>query len=335
MKFMKTYTFIVLTAITLFACNNQESSYTNEGNHSERVNSANSTEKHVLILDSPISMIDVTQQVFEVNPKKQQTITGNHGTKITFPKGCFAGETEVIKIELKEYYGVSDMLMGGLSTTSDGKCIETDGMVYIGATNSKGSMVIPNKPVSIEMPTAKRKNEIKIFLGDKKKNGLNWLLSNSKVKGGVFFWVQNPDDTVSMNKGKAIQEKSYLFETANLGWINCDRFMDFENTTDLIVSLPESQKGAVYCLAFYSFNSILPAIPNEKGQLVFKRIPVGEKVCLIGIGGKDEQLYFGVLDLTTDSKVASFPELEVSTKDEIRMVLEAKFGNSLAKRKAL
>lgn len=330
MKFMKTYTFVVLTAITLLACNNQESSDTNESNHSERVNSADSTEKHVLILDSPISMIDVSQQVFEVNPKKQQTITGNHGTKITFPKGCFAGETEVIKIELKEYYGVSDMLMGGLSTISDGKCIETDGMVYIGAINSKGSMVIPNKPVSIEMPTAKRKNEIKIFLGDKKKNGLNWLLSNSKVKGGVFFLLQNPD-TVSL---KAIQEKSYLFETANLGWINCDRFMDFENTTDLIVSLPESQKGAVYCLAFYSFNSILPAIPNEKGQLVFKGIPVGENVSLIGIGGKNEQLYFGVLDLTTDSKVANFPELEVSTKDEIRMVLETKFGNSLAKRKA-
>lgn len=324
MTHIKTFVVIVLSLI-LFSCDNQEVTVKDKDESSL----TDVSEKEELIFNSTNLAIDVSRQIFEVNPKGQQTIVGSRGTKIFFPKDCFEGETTPLKVELKEYYGVADMVLGGLSTSSYGKCIETDGMIYIQATNSEGDIVKLNKTVTIEIQTRKRKKDILVFDGVQENEAINWKLSQAKISefGHVCTTVDGTEIDI------AFEQNRYLFETANLGWINCDRFKKFENTKNLIVSLSKNQQGAAYSLVFYGFNSILKGILNDKtGQLEFKHVPIGAKVSLVGIGRKGEQLYFSFLDFEVGAKEVSMPELEAATAVEIRRVMEMKFGNTLSDR---
>lgn len=280
----------------------------------------------------PAVVTDVANQYFEVNPNKRVTIQGQQGTKIIFPKGCFKNELGRVTITLREYYTIGDILLGGLSTTADQKLLETDGMIYIEATNHEGKQLsLEDTPCKIEMPSKKRKNDMKIFEGEKTEKGINWKL----VKNKSIEYISYPSHPVKEG-GSITQEQKelqdYIFQTTQLGWINCDRFLTFENTVELVVELPRSEEGLAYTLVFYNYNSILRGYPDTLGQLVFKGLPPGEKVTLLGIGVKDGELYYSLLDLTTDTQGAKVSDLRTTTKEAFQMLVGGKFGNSLAER---
>lgn len=264
-------------------------------------------------------------QFFEISTVSDTVIVGRQGTKISIPKNSFGQEVESVKIELQEYYNMSDMLLKGLCTvTSKSEMIETDGMIYLSAKDISGKNVfLDESKCIIEMPMCNQ--DMLLFYG-KEEERINWVLSAENVMDSVVYF----SDTLSANSTLgALYNK---FEITQLGWINADKFIDCENKTDLFVSLPENQKGAVYSLAFYNYNSILPAVPNDKGQLVFKGVPANEKVTLMGIGSKDDALYYSSLNLSTDTKNAKLPTLKKISKDELQAELENNFGNDLAQR---
>jgi len=300
-------TLVLLLSLTLItACNNEGLDQYSE-------------QSETITFTSPIELLETPSEFFQINTTKDTIVVGEKGTKITFTKGCFSTDSEQVKVELKECYDFPTMVMERLSTKSNDDILETDGMVYINATTLQGDSISlkDDSLIALEMPSCN--SNMQLFYGEKSDNIIDWQKANETI---IF----------SDSLPAKLRELYNSFEITQLGWINADKFIDCENKTDLFVSLPENQEGAVYSLAFYNYNSILPGVPNDKGQLVFKGIPANEKVTLMGIGSKDDALYYSSLNLSTDTKNAKLPTLKEIGKDELQAALENDFGNDLAQR---
>ena len=122
-------------------------------------------------------------QFFEVQTDKDNTVEGQKGSIIAIPKGCFLDESgnvidKPVKIEFTEALGMADMVLSNLTTSSDGKLLESGGMIYFHAMTKDGKAVKinPAKPVYIEVPTANRKAGMQLYSGTRDKNGnMNWV----------------------------------------------------------------------------------------------------------------------------------------------------------------
>ncbi len=119
-------------------------------------------------------------QSFNINTNKDTIIVGKQGTIIIFPANCFQRPDTLKKsdilITLKEIYNVSDMIIENLSTTSNNKLLETDGMIKIEAFEN-GRPIKLNKlhPIIILMPTETSNKEMTFFNGEESEDIINWL----------------------------------------------------------------------------------------------------------------------------------------------------------------
>lgn len=134
-------------------------------------------------------------QFFLINNTKDTTIVCAEKTRIkieansfTFVKtGKNAGGK--IKISVKEYYNISDIILGRLSTTSNGKLLETGGMLDISATSIEEKCEL-KKEIQIEFPRKKEKEGMQLFTGKWKNNEINWnLVANSVDLNQTFTKV--------------------------------------------------------------------------------------------------------------------------------------------------
>lgn len=83
----------------------------------------------------------------------------------------------------------------------------------------------------------------------------------------------------------------YAFELANLGWINCDRFLDSKQPL-IDVPLPvdeETQPEAAY-LVFKSIRSVLAADSAGPRQAVFRQVPLGASATVVVLKQHQGQL---------------------------------------------
>jgi mono/diheme cytochrome c family protein len=157
--------FLALLSVTLFECNND-----------------NVTNTVKLYANDPFKNTIVHSQPFDIDAKQDNVIEGEKGTIIVCPKGCFKnskGEIieENIKIELSEAFSLHDMLLSNLTTTSDGKLLETDGMIYFNAS-ANGEQLTINKdiPIHIEIPTTEKKIGMEAYKGIRDEKGnMNWI----------------------------------------------------------------------------------------------------------------------------------------------------------------
>lgn len=117
-----------------------------------------------------------------IDTKKDNVVEGSKGTVIVVPKGCFRNSKgdivdDSVKIEVSESLSQTDMVMSNLTTTSNGKPLETDGMIYFNATaNGEQLTIDKNHPVHIEIPTTHRKPGMMAYQGIRDSNGnMNWI----------------------------------------------------------------------------------------------------------------------------------------------------------------
>jgi cytochrome c2 len=124
----------------------------------------------------------VASSFFTIQPDIDTVIEGDKGTRIVIPRHCFLNADNQpvaapVKFELAEAYTLKDMLLSGLSTTSDGKLLQTDGMIFIKATAIDQQLHIdPAHPLYIEMPTAHKKPGMLVYKGERDDKGkMNWV----------------------------------------------------------------------------------------------------------------------------------------------------------------
>lgn len=119
-------------------------------------------------------------QLFMIKIDKDTTLVGEKGTIITIPKGTFKTKTNSsIVIELIEAPTLQDMLLLNAQTSSNGKPLETGGIIYLNATEN-GISLRAKKPIEIKIPSQLIDVNMKAFIGDFNEGGImNWVEGNS------------------------------------------------------------------------------------------------------------------------------------------------------------
>ncbi|MFD1605854.1 energy transducer TonB [Flavobacterium artemisiae] len=137
---------------------------------------------------------DKKPQFFTINNTKDTTIICVQKTKITIRANSFVTSnsknavTGKVKISVKEYYSISDILLGRLSTTSNGKLLETGGMLEINAfSNNEKCQLKSGKAIEIAFPTKKEKEGMQLFSGSWKNNQINWEVAENSVNLNQTF----------------------------------------------------------------------------------------------------------------------------------------------------
>jgi hypothetical protein len=111
------------------------------------------TEKAIILKDSisskkeietlkPIQNADISfkksPQKLKINTEKDTVVVCKEGTKLVIKANSFIDSKDnlingTIDLNVTEYYKLSEMLLANLSTTSNGKQLETGGMLYVEA----------------------------------------------------------------------------------------------------------------------------------------------------------------------------------------------------------
>lgn len=253
---------------------------------------------------------------FTLNTNVDTSFRTELGTKITLTKGQFVkknGEVEIGKVnfQFREYHNISEMIFGKLSTKCDEKIIATDGMFYINALTQTGDTLFLNhqKPILIEF----HKNDIDtgyyVFYDEKNNvESFNW------IKGGRVF-VPEIWDTVS--------EKSYLSKIVNvlsvieLGFINCDKFINEFNGTDITVEIGTDINVPAYCCIVLKKYKSMVAGYFDDSKFNFKNIPLNEDAILVCVGKLDEKYYLAMKEFKATKNKILKEQLILRTKEEV------------------
>jgi hypothetical protein len=166
---------------------------------------------------------DVTPTIFNIQSNSDTILFGKSGTAIyleanslVFKDGTTADS--IIRIELKEYYALSDIVTQNLSTTSNEELLETGGMIKIEAFSNKRPLQLKSgKEITVHFPKNGNKKKMNLFSGEKnKQDQIIWNEEESNegyIKDDIILWYQ---------KYEGLDEASLLLADSSNAyrWIN-------------------------------------------------------------------------------------------------------------------
>lgn len=139
-------------------------------------------------------------QFFTINTASDTVIESDGGVVVAIPAGTFLdakGQPIMgdVQFELKEALDVESIITSGLSTTSNGRPLETGGMFYINARKDGKSLAIDtSKQLYVQVPAAKESPDMMLFDGVRMPDGgINWV--NPKPQEDFLI----PVDIFSLN----------------------------------------------------------------------------------------------------------------------------------------
>tara|TARA_B100000795_G_C22805755_1_gene444798 strand:+ start:4785 stop:6992 length:2208 start_codon:yes stop_codon:yes gene_type:complete len=121
------------------------------------------------------------EQKFTINPEKGATIEGEQGVLVIVPSYAFLDDdnntvTETVTLKMIEALTLEDMVLYNLGTTSNGKSLETGGMIHFDfSCKGKNVYVNPERSLYVEVPTDEVKNGMMAFKGEIEDGKLNWV----------------------------------------------------------------------------------------------------------------------------------------------------------------
>ena len=318
--------------------------------------------KKIIVEEKSAFFAPKPSQFFLIDPKRDTLINGKEGTKLHFPIGCLQTKSKVM-VELKEYYSMADYLKSGLATTSNGKMIESGGVIYLNAVENNASKkqvkINPDKGIGAEFTLGKKKPGMQIFIKDPSTSRVNWISQDSFGYKEVWQMTEtiydDQDNIISQitYKSKAEWEQHLKEEEAarialekkqdaerkelekkqeadrkeaekrqklqmqaqqnkgksdkmlqiyNLGFINCDRFMD-EPQKSFVVNLNDSKVANIanYYLVFKDIRGVMNGYASNN-VLSFGNVPVNRQATLIAISFEGKQGYYYSSPLVTGSQ---------------------------------
>lgn len=170
----------------------------------------------------------------------------------------------------------------------------------------------------------------------KKRIGIKDLFNNENHYGDNRYYPdpfiailrgkKNETITGTYNSGLIINQtlSNYVFSTPNLGWINCDRFRQVPDKDKTQLQLTDVESHEKHFMIFDNINSILRP-RNRKG--IFKGLPKGEAVVLLGIKIIENQPYIAKHEITTGRVQEMELQYEKSTFKKLKeIILKASEG---------
>ncbi len=189
-------------------------------------------------------------QKFTINPQTDTTIICKEGTKIIFHSNSLVYEKSGLKVEqdvkisITEYYKTSDIILANLSTTSDGKLLETGGMINIEAyTNNKKLKLDKSEVIEIIFPNRKKDDQMQLFNGELTSSGINWIIDIDEptYKDDIYHVVdKQPEFPGGINElyrflNKKIKYPLSAKESGIQGRVVCQFIINQDGSIDDIV----------------------------------------------------------------------------------------------------
>jgi len=113
----------------------------------------------------------------------------------------------------------------------------------------------------------------------------------------------------------------YVFSASQLGWINCDRFVD-NNIPKVNFSLKiDGQGETIVNVVFHRYKSILPGI-IEPNQISFKNVPMGEKITIVALKSVNNKILLAVKETVITDKEEIDLDFKSVTMDLLKSEME-------------
>jgi hypothetical protein len=113
---------------------------------------------------------------------------------------------------------------------------------------------------------------------------------------------------------------SYSFEIKNLGWINCDRFLEIENKTELTIELVDFSQPTGF-IVFDSLNSAI-SLFFDSGKTTIEGLPSHSRVDLIILDKIGENVFWFRKQLITGETKTVKVKTEKIKVDDLRLELD-------------
>lgn len=273
---------------------------------------------------------EAKSQFFAFKADTSFIIIGRQGTKIEIPPDCWffddgTSPSDSILFELQEIYTPSDIIFSNASTQTKNDLLETGGMVFMQARSKAVDRVLKikeGKKINIYFPKhGETKTDMKLFKGNANEGYVIW----DEVIVDSATSVITVDTIYTEGGFMPIYQKEldhYLFSTTEMGWLNCDRFLEGEKKTILSLNIDTTIIPSVRLIFKNMRVAAYPLLEN--GKLVFYNIPSGEPATLIGFYKTDERYFkFSKSFMVTQNMVetASFSEVTLEQlESEIKSI---------------
>jgi len=304
------------------------------------------SEKRIIdvnFFDSLIKDYKEPSQFFVVNFNKPTIIRGLKGTLLMidpFNLSTIEGDPidDKIEVELLELTNQVEFIKARIQTVSDGNIIISGGAYYINMTsNNKQLKLREGKSLKTQFPKIVDEDMI-LFYGNRDSLGImNWKKAEVPLltkKGEdaqdliteFLGYTGVIDDSIAIALNNYYNDNTFYYQPVELnqfGWINCDRFIDESDLTELHCTFDpkDSIISASLHLVFKEINSVVNKyyISHQDNPLskVFKGIPIGNNVRLIVYSIKDSKilLYSSDFSITENQNINIV--LKVSSKEEL------------------
>lgn len=251
--------------------------------------------------------------VYTISTEQDQLIEGPCGTIVLIPAHSFVlPENKLsadVKIKLWEFTSMEDILAAGLTTASNGRMLETGGMIYISAEHEGRCLrLLRNSRIIIKFLTHEKQDSMRLFKGIPLPRVIEWKRTNVKDDKYIYpksikpvppdenklpsFDAEGPGGSFIPLQEDSLPIEYYVFESSGLGWINCDKFYNIDVKINVAFNCPAGFSGFAG-LVFTSIRSVMPGeiLPGKNYNAVeFQNVPKGmEAVLLFYAFSKDKK----------------------------------------------
>lgn len=174
---MKTLTTILIILLVLASCKSEVQGSTESSSEVQCLMESSNEESHPEIL----GFENIPSQEFLISSDTDTILVGANGTKVKIESGIFVDSTgkEVhgnVRIELKECLDIYSMVLGGLTTTSNGEILESGGMICLNANFQNQKLSLKrNSTIQIEVPADSIIKGMQYFEGVSNGGKINWV----------------------------------------------------------------------------------------------------------------------------------------------------------------
>lgn len=230
-------------------------------------------------------------------PSNARVILIGKNTRITFYANAFikangSAVTGPVEVEIQEYYTKGQMVLANKTTTSNQGILDSRGEVYVNATQN-GQQLRLRPGYSVIQFAGRSYNEpMNIYFGtvSGSQGDVMWSLGANvnPVTPNLDCSYDSINPPVFIDSATvAICDTLYSFQFDSLGWINCDYFYSYPNTTPLTVTLPQGydNTNTTAYLVFSTINSVA-RFPYANGSFQLQggyNVPVGMEATIVAL----------------------------------------------------
>ncbi|HRO74988.1 MAG TPA: hypothetical protein PLP27_02435 [Crocinitomicaceae bacterium] len=353
--------FFVMATLGLASCRNNVATSDDLNETSNEV--AFDVKAEVAKMNEALKQYDEPSQFFKVSANKPAKVKGKQGTIISVNPANLETENgkplgKNIDVELKELTNQQQLLRANAQTVSNGQLLVSGGAYFINMTSDGNQLKLKSgKTLSVEFPKI-TSEEMYLFYGKRDSLGqMNWgkvdqkfenkpeqVVTNAPVESkpprltlevndvdAVFDYVDEGNekplskaDKKKIENQKKAEEKVYqAIELQQFGWINCDRFYNVPNKTNLYYTFNDSIGIANVYLVFKDINSIMNnCYYSSFEKKSFNDIPIDAKTQLIAVAVKNGKTYTYKSDLTIKANEKIQINLKETTAEDVAKLFQ-------------